>query len=222
MTLDWFDRVTEELQDDLESICDKYDQIGHMSIDKGAKHPRIEFFVELEDLEREYFCTLFYDPFNNEFYIESFDLDLDLTSRTILEDIEDIIDAVHESFHDFINDEDDDYEAAIEYSDEEFNDVYDIDVLTEDDEFETLEVDWETPEVTAYIDETEDLEITYKFGVIPETGDGILQRINRVKTEDDDIIKDEFNFIFSKDEASTIIAMIASHMDSIKSLDFEQ
>ena len=83
MTLDWFDRVTEELQDDLESICNKYDQIGHMSIDKGAKHPRIEFFVELENLEREYFCTLYFDRFNNEFYIESFNLDLDLSERSL-------------------------------------------------------------------------------------------------------------------------------------------
>jgi len=221
MTLDWFDRVTEELQDDLESICDKYDQIGHMSIDKGAKHPRIEFFVELENLEREYFCTLYFDPFNNEFYIESFDLDLDLTSRTILEDIEDIIDAVHESFHDFMNDDEDEYEEAIEYSadDDYENEYYEV---VDDDEYESLEVDWETPEVTAYIDDTEDVEITYKFGIIPETGDGILQRINRVRTEDDDLIKDEFNFIFSKDEASTIIAMIASHMDSIKSMDVDQ
>ncbi|KHF39977.1 hypothetical protein [Halalkalibacter okhensis] len=211
MTLDWFDRVSAELQDDLESICEKYDQIGHMSIDKGAKHPRIEFFVETEENDREYFCTLFFDPFNNEFYIESFDLDLDLSSRTMLEDIDDIIDAVHESFHDFMEDED--YVSAFEYEYADQDDDY------IDDDYETLEVDWETPEVTAYIDENEDVEITYKFGVIQETGDGILQRTNRVKTQDNELIKDEFNFIFSKDEASTIIAMIASHMDSIQSLD---
>jgi hypothetical protein len=211
MTLDWFDRVTEELQDDLESICEQYDQIGHMSIDKGAKHPRIEFFVETDENAREYFCTLFFDPLNNEFYIESFDLDLDLISRTILEDIDDIIDAVHDSFHDYLDEDDfvSDYGANEE------------DYFEEEEEYETLEVDWETPEVTAYIAEDEEVEITYKFGVVQETGDGILQRINRVKTEDDDLIKDEFNFIFSKDEASTIIAMIASHMDSIKSLDTE-
>ncbi|ARK30582.1 hypothetical protein [Halalkalibacter krulwichiae] len=211
MTLDWFDRVTEELQDNLESICEKYDQIGHMSIDKAAKHPRIEFFVEMNEDERDYFCTLLFDPFNNEFYIESYDIEFDLVSRTILDDIEDIIDAVHESFHDYMNDEE--YEEALEYSDDH---EYDYD---DDEGYETLEVDWETPEVTAYINESEDVEITYKFGVIQETGDGILQRINRVRTDDDDLIKDEFNFIFSKDEASTIIAMIASHMNSINSLE---
>ncbi|GAE24950.1 hypothetical protein JCM9140_916 [Halalkalibacter wakoensis JCM 9140] len=216
MTLDWFDRVSAELQDDLESICEEFDQIGHMSIDKGAKHPRIEFFVETEEEDREYFCTLFFDPFNNEFYIESYDIEFDLISRTILEDIEDIIDVVHESFHEFMNDEEEDFE----YEDEDDEIVY-VESLDEydDDEYETLDVDWETPEVTAYIDESEDVEITYKFGVIQETGDGVLQRTNRVKTADDELIKDEFNFIFSKDEASTIIAMIASHMDSIQSLD---
>ena len=121
-----------------------------------------------------------------------------------------------------MNDDEDEYEEAIEYSaDDDYgeNEYYEV---VDDDEYESLEVDWETPEVTAYIDDTEDVEITYKFGIIPETGDGILQRINRVRTEDDDLIKDEFNFIFSKDEASTIIAMIASHMDSIKSMDVDQ
>lgn len=212
MSLEWFDRVSAELQDSLESICEEYDQVGHLSIDKAAKHPRIEFFVEMEE-EREYFCSLFFDPHNNEFYIESFDLDLDLTSRTILEDIEDIIDVVHESFHDFLDDEDeDDYE----FEDE---DAIEYDLADDEDDIETYDVEWETPEVTAYIDEDEDIEISYKFGIIQETGDGILQRINRIKTIDNELIKDEFNFIFSKDEASTIIAMIASHMESLNSLE---
>ncbi|WP_088105571.1 hypothetical protein [Halalkalibacter urbisdiaboli] len=210
MTIEWFDRVSGELQDHLTSICEKYDQVGHMTIDKGAKHPRIEFFIETEDGDREYFCTLFFDPYNNEFYVESYDLDLDLSSKTILKDIEDIVDAVHESFHDYLND--DDYDMADEYIVEEDEDDFDI---------EDVDVEWETPEVTAYIDEEEDVEITYKFGLLPDTGDGVLQRINRVRTEDDELIKDEFNFVFSKEEASTIIAMIASHMDSLESLDSE-
>ncbi|MBP3950419.1 hypothetical protein [Bacillus suaedae] len=212
MSLEWFDRVSAELQDSLESICEEYDQVGHLSIDKAAKHPRIEFFVETEE-EREYFCSLFFDPHNNEFYIESFDLDLDLTSRTILEDIEDIIDVVHESFHDFLDDED---EYDYEFEDE---DAIEYDLADDEDDIETYDVEWETPEVTAYIDEDEDIEISYKFGIIQETGDGILQRINRIKTIDNELIKDEFNFIFSKDEASTIIAMIASHMESLNSLE---
>lgn len=198
MTVEWFDRVSSELQDHLESICEKYDEVGHMSIEKGAKHPRIEFFLETEDDDREYFCTLFFDPYNNEFYMESVDLYLEQHSRTILEDIEDIIDAVHESFHDYLNDDDD---------------------VPDEELIEEVEVEWETPEVTAYIDKEEEIEITYKFGIIQETGDGILQRINRIKTDEDELIKDEFNFIFSKEEANTIISMIASHADSLQSLD---
>ncbi|MCM3410601.1 hypothetical protein [Metabacillus litoralis] len=210
MSMEWFDRVSSELQDHLESICEKYDQEGHMSIDRGAKHPRIEFFVETEDDDRDYFCTLFFDPHNEEFYIETFDLEYEQTSRTILGDIEDIIDAVHESFHLYTND--DDFDDVI-YSDDEFDDDEDSDI------FEEIDVEWETPEVTAFIYEDE-VEVTYQFGVVQETGDGVLRRINRIKT-DDDMIKDETNFIFSKEEASTIIAMIASHMDSLSEFDLE-
>jgi len=65
--------------------------------------------------------------------------------------------------------------------------------------------------VTAYYKEDE-VEVTYQFGVVQETGDGVLKRINRIRTEEDDLLKDETNFIFSKEEAGTIISMIASHM----------
>ncbi|MCV9885998.1 hypothetical protein [Metabacillus halosaccharovorans] len=202
MSMEWFDRVSSELQDHLESICEKYDQEGNMSIDRGAKHPRIEFFIETDDDDREYFCTLFFDPYNEEFYFETFDFEYEQTTRTILADIEEIIEAVHESFHVYINDEVED-EIDDDGLDEEETDI-----------FEEIDVEWETPEVTAFIYEDE-VEVTYQFGIVQETGDGVLRRVNRIKREDDDLIKDETNFIFSKEEASTIIAMIASHMDSL-------
>ncbi|MFE8699447.1 hypothetical protein ACFYKX_02290 [Cytobacillus sp. FJAT-54145] len=228
MSLEWFDRVSGELQDHLESICEKYDQIGHMSVDRGAKHPRMEFYVDTEDDDREYFCTLYFDPHNEEFYIESIDVDLGQTSKTILSDIEDIIDAVHESLHDFLNDEDFDDEdiyddMEVEYSAEFDDDDYVDDseeyyiageIDDDDDVFEEIDVEWETPEVTAFIYEDE-VEVTYQFGIVGETGDGVLRRVNRIWTEDDELIKDETNFIFSKEEAGTIISLIASHMDSM-------
>jgi hypothetical protein len=214
MQLEWFDRVSGELQDNLESICDKYDQVGHMTIDRGAKHPRVEFFVDTDEYDRDYFCTLFFDPHNEEFYIESYDLDLDQTSRTLLSDIEDIIDAVHESFHDYMSD--DDIDEVEEYLVED-----DLEVEYANEDFEEIDVEWTTPEVTAYAHEDE-VEVTYQFGVVEETGDGILRRVNRVVTTEDELIEDESNFIFSKEEAGTIIAMIASNMDSLSEFDFDQ
>jgi hypothetical protein len=226
MSLEWFDRVTGELQDSLESICEKYDQTGEMSIERGAKHPRIEFYTELEDdLEREYFCTLFFDPSNEEFYMESVDPEYGHLSKVILPDIEDIVEAVHESFHDYMNGD----LTEVSYVDDDDCDDVDV-VYVEDDEaeiyedleengldFEEVDVEWETPEVTAYYEENE-VEVTYQFGVIQETGDGVLKRINRIWAEDDTIIKDETNFIFSKEEAGTIIALIASHLDSMSDM----
>jgi len=212
--MEWFDRVSSELQEHLESICEKYDQEGQMSIDRGAKHPRIEFFVETEDDDREYFCTLFFDPYNEEFYIETFDLEYEQTSRTILTDIEDIIEAVHESFHMYINDEE--FEDD-EFENEDYDEAYDVE---EGNILEEIDVEWETPEVTAFMYDDE-VEVTYQFGIVQETGDGVLRRVNRIKTENDDMIKDETNFIFSKEEASTIIAMIASHMDSLSEFDLQ-
>src|SRR2546423_1629624 len=76
--------------------------------------------------------------------------------------------------------------------------------INEDDIFEEIDVDWSTPEVTAFKHEDE-VEVTYQFGVVQETGDGVLKRINRIWTTEDELIKDESHFIFSKEEASTII-----------------
>lgn len=209
MSLEWFDRISGELQDHLTSICDEYYRNGSMIVERGSKHPRIEFYTELDDHERDYFASVFFDPHNEEFYLESFEQELGQVSKVVLTDIEDIVDAVHESFHIYLeeNDTDDEYDL-------------DADALEEHDDVEIYEidVDWETPEVTAYMKENE-VEVTYQFGIVQETGDGVLKRINRIRTADDDMLKDETNFIFSKEEASTIIAMIASHMDKLSEMD---
>ncbi|WP_456271337.1 hypothetical protein [Bacillus sp. AK031] len=241
MKLEWFDRVSGELQDHLESICEKYDQVGQMNIDRGAKHPRIEFYVETEDHEREYFCSLMFDPYNEEFYMESYDIDYGQSLKVILPDIEDIIDAVHESLHDYLSMEEVDfYDEADEYDDDHIDyvvedegeegpvhyvvDDYDYDEVEEDyeegDILEEIDVEWETPEVTAFL-HADEVEVTYQFGIITDTGDGVLRRLNRIRTEDGQLIRDESHFIFSKEEANTIIAMIASHSDKLSEFNFD-
>jgi hypothetical protein len=231
MSLEWFDRVCGELQDHLESICEKYDQAGHMTIERAAKHPRIEFFVETaetetDEMDRDYFCTLFFDPDNEEFYFESLDIDTGNRAKVILSDIEEIVDEVHESLHDYMNEDENDLgfeDLEVEGDFDQSNDdeeYYEAVQVRADDIFEEIDVEWSTPEVTAFKHEDE-IEVTYQFGVIQETGDGVLKRINRLWTVDDELIKDESHFIFSKEEANTIIAMIASHMDQLNEFDFE-
>lgn len=223
MNLEWFDRVCGELQDSLDSICSKYDEEnGGMSVERGAKHPRIDFFTESDGEEREYFCTLYFDPHNEEFYMESIDPELGYESKVVLHDIEEIIDAVHESYHNYVDEEDDFAEDDSEFNELD-NDVdyYELDEQGENIYLENIDVEWETPEVTAYYKEDE-VEVTYQFGIVQDTGDGVLKRINRIWTTDDDMIKDETNFIFSKEEASTIIAMIASHMDSLSPMEYNE
>jgi hypothetical protein len=225
-----------ELQDHLESICEEYDQVGQMSIEKAAKHPRIEFFVDTadvdtEEFDRDYFCTLFFDPQNEEFYIDSFDVDSGHTAKIILSDIEDIIDEVHESLHDYMNGDDHYTDDGVYLQSEEIVDdcndtvddedeYYQAELVNNDDIFEEIDVEWSTPEVTAYKHEDE-VEVTYQFGVVQETGDGVLKRINRIWTTEDELITDESHFIFSKEEASTIIALIASHMDQLSEFEFD-
>ena len=225
MSMEWFDRVVGELQDHLESICEKYDQEGQMAVERGSKHPRIQFFVDYDDGERDYFYILYFDPHNEEFYTETIDEDLEQPARVILSDIDDIVDAVHEGFHDYINDDEEELDVVyatedddtVYYEDEGIDDdeLYVAELIDEDDILEEIDVEWETPEVTAFFKEDE-VEVTYQFGLVEETGDGVLRRVNRIWTEDDEMVKDETNFIFTKEEAPTIIAMIASHMDSMQ------
>ena len=224
--MEWFNRVTGELQDHLNSICEEYDQIGQMTIDQSAKHPRVEFFVETEGNERDYFCTLLFDPHNEEFYVETFDYEFEQPARIILADIEDVIDAVHDSFHDFINgdsdmfvavdgnEDDEDDEFLLEDDDEE--EYYVGEIVEEENMLNEVEIEWETPEVTAFHIEDE-VEVTYQFGVVSTTGNGVLRRVNRFWSEDDEFYKEESALSFTKEEASTIIAMIASNMDKMTS-----
>ncbi|MGB5945749.1 MAG: hypothetical protein WBG45_06625, partial [Paenisporosarcina sp.] len=79
-----------------------------------------------------------------------------------------------------------------------------------------VEIEWETPEVTAFQIEDE-VEVTYQFGVVSSTGNGVLRRVNRFWSEDDEFYKEESALSFTKEEASTIIAMIASNMDKMTS-----
>ena len=205
ITTEWFDRVTEELQDHLNSICEEYDQIGHMNINRASKHPRIEFFVSTEDEDRDYFCTILFDPYNEEFYVESFDVELLQPTRIILDDITDIIELeVHIKWCSMSQRR----ASELVYLDDD-----------EDDEItvEEIDVEWETPEVTAFLIDDK-VEVTYQFGVDNANGDGVLRRVNRLWT-DDDVLEDESTFTFKKDEASTIIAMIASHMDRMVGYD---
>lgn len=62
MGLEWFDRVSGELPEQLESICEKYDQVGHMSIDRGVKHPELNFLLKqkmmIEIISVHYFSIL--------------------------------------------------------------------------------------------------------------------------------------------------------------------
>lgn len=212
ITTEWFDRVTEELQDHLNSICEEYDQVGHMNINRASKHPRIEFFVSTEDEERDYFCTILFDPYNEEFYVESFDVELLQPTRIILDDITDIVEAVHESFHEFLTDDSD---SELYYLDDNDDDDFEDD--TDEITVEEIDVEWETPEVTAFLIDDE-MEVTYQFGVDSANGDGVLRRVSRIWTDDEEL-EDESTFTFKKDEASTIIAMIASHMDRMVGYD---
>ncbi len=226
MSLEWFDRVCSEMQDSLESICEDYDELGHMRIDRAAKHPKLEFFVEYEGDEREDFCTLFFDPHNEEFYMEEFDFTAGDTYRQILPDIEEILDAVHESFHNFMDteveevDEDEFFEDHIDESEETYDEDGEVDeAYVEGGAYDVVvDVEWTTPEVLAY-SYLDEVEVTYKFGVLKETGDGILHRVNRIFTEDDGTIEDETNFIFSKEEAGAIIELIEGNMDVMEGFD---
>ncbi|MFC4024428.1 hypothetical protein ACFOUV_11540 [Oceanobacillus longus] len=220
MHLEWFDRVCGELQDSLNSICEKYDENGRMIIERGARHPRIDFFTDSGEEDRDYFCTLFFDAPNEEFYIQSIDPYYGHVSKVVLKDIEDIIDVVHESFHQYI---DDDNLSEEEIMDDEtnFDDSYEShesDEMEDELFLEEIDVDWETPEVTAYYKEDE-ADISYQFGIAQDTGEGVIKRTNRISTGNEDMVEDETILTFSKEEASTLIAMIASHMGSLDTMD---
>ena len=112
------------------------------------------------------------------------------------------------------DDDDDDDNFLLEADDEE--EYYVGELVDEENMLNEVEIEWETPEVTAFQIEDE-VEVTYQFGVVSSTGNGVLRRVNRFWSEDDEFYKEESALSFTKEEASTIIAMIASNMDKMTS-----
>jgi hypothetical protein len=213
MHLEWFDRVCGELQNSLRSICEKYDKNVRMLIERGAKHPRIGFFSVSGEEDRGNFCTLYFDPPNEEFYVQSIDRYYGHLSKVVLNDLEDIINVVHESFHNHI----DENLSEEEIRKEESNLVGSA-VMKDELLLEEIDVDWETQKVTAY-NSKDEVEVSYRFGLAQDTGEGIIKRINRKSIIDGNLLKEETIITFSKEEASKLIAMIASHMASLNTMD---
>lgn len=214
MQLEWFDRVCGKLQDSLQTIFKRYDENGRMLIERGAKHPRIDFISSSGEEDRDYFCTLFFDPPNEEFYLQSIDPYYGHRSKVVLNDIEDIIDIVHEHFLNYIDDNLSEKEIM-----EEETDFVESVVMENELSLTEINVDWQTPEALTYYNEDDEAKVSYKFDLAKDTGEGVIKRINHISTNDGNLLADETIISFSKEEASKLIAMIASHLDLLDSND---
>ena len=93
---------------------------------------------------------------------------------------------------------------------------YYVGEIADEESFEGLRVEWETPEMTAFQIEDE-IEVTHQFGVVSATGDGVLRRVERIKLEGNEHKKKKAASSSTKEEASTIIALVASNMDKMTS-----
>lgn len=221
-SLDWFYRMEHALRNSLpemEEVFNPYDIYLEGNITEF--HPSFTFTVDIEDDEKE-FCSILFDPVNQEFYSYYYNDLLDLDSKILLNDLEEMLDYIRTRFYELLDEmdlEDLEWEEYIKYSsetvkeeDKEQNGEEEIILGPSEDDIE-----WISNDKHVHIETTNDLGrneymIHLKVGMDKETGDGILYR-NILAVGDEDEDEEERMFIpFKPEEAEYIIQLMEDYL----------
>lgn len=106
--LEWFERVYTNLEDKLHDACELMEELiesGYLSISssEGEKHPSIHVEYSIPDLDFEEVITIYFDPYNQEFYFLEEDDELEV--RVMLKSLDDIVGYIHHTIHDSVSHE---------------------------------------------------------------------------------------------------------------------
>lgn len=198
MTLEWFNRVTNNIAFELVEICDRFEELfddGDINIDVNriSNHPNFKLSINKKEDDGlpNSSITIYFDPNNNEFYSESYTTIHEnvYKHKIIFDDTFDLIEYLHDQFHEIL-------ESQITDDSESFHD----EILTTfaHKKAHALHILGSHPEKVVWLEEKaindnriEDAFIAatekynhslyYQFGVIPELDIGVIRETNDVE-----------------------------------------
>ncbi|RSK27247.1 hypothetical protein EJF36_10345 [Bacillus sp. HMF5848] len=210
MSLEWYYRVEPLVRTSLPDICESFDDYDVIfeSI-TSTKHPSFQFFIVFDDEETALFCSIHFDPINQEFYSLYYDEESEYEVKVLMHDVQDILDYIHTAFHEVL-DEIEDMEDIENFED----DI--IDDLTVEENFEDEltdeSIEWISNDKYIHVEShtndkhTQD-NIHYKLGFVRDTGDGVLYRKTITSIEDEEV-EEEVIFYFKEEEANYLIELL--------------
>lgn len=216
MSLEWFDRLVENLEMNLCMECDLIEELVddgmiEFTVNRVSKIPYFQIDIasdELEDESTERSLTVYFDQSHNEFYVESYEEVNDelYKTRIILEDDHEIIRFIHKDIHQILEEE-----TELESPNEDVidkilhslpnNNLHALHYLQAHPE----KVEWLNEE-TVKVNMIEDPEhfitvnhtLSYQFGIIPDLNIGIIRELNKIEPIGEEIEGFSFNkdFVF--------------------------
>ncbi|WP_246939409.1 hypothetical protein [Bacillus pinisoli] len=218
MSLEWFHRMENAVRISLPDLCESFDEF-EILFDTNTTTYNPEFIFSIQTVDDiEDFCIISFDPTNQEFLSFYYHEDLDIQSKVLFRDADEILGYVHATFHEYIGDidEDDVLEEDVDELDEYLDDEMYEDIA-DGEEFQSTEyvgddldelketIEWVSNDKHLHIEDEErdQYSIHLRLGRDTETGDGVLYRHTIMKHHEEDI-EDEMIFYFKQDEASYI------------------
>ncbi len=232
MSLEWFSRMENAVRVSLPDLCEGFDEVDIIfDTDTTEQHPSFSFSIEGED-DYDEFCIVLFDPINQEFYSYHFDEEAELHAKVLFANLDQMLSFIHASFHDYMEELDEDYDDIDEVY--ELDDVDDFDDLGTDEIEEVFmeesdedfvdsnfleedhdHIEWITNDKYIHIEDNSlnneiNYAIYYKLGIDKETGDGVLYRHTITKQNGDE---EEENVLlyFKEEEASYITELISEY-----------
>jgi hypothetical protein len=223
MSLEWFHRMENAVRIGLPDLCESFDEFEILfDTNTTTYHPEYIFSIQTVD-DVEDFCIISFDPTNQEFFSFYYHEELDIQSKVLFMDADEVLGYVHATFHEYIGDIDEDelFEEDLDELDVELIEGISVD----DDDFEGPEfvgdnleelkdaIEWISNDKHLHIEDeaSDQYSIHLRLGKDIETGDGVIYRHTIMKHDEDDI-EDEMIFYFKEDEAVYLADLFNEYM----------
>ncbi len=217
MGLEWYHRMENAVRIGLPDLCETFDDFEILfDTNTTTFHPEFIFSIQtLDDVED--FCIISFDPKNQEFYSFYYHEDLDIQSKILFMDVDELLGYIHATFHEYIGDIEDGElmdDLGVDLDEEFYEEVIDNDEDRDTDgpefvgdDIEVLKetIEWISNDKHLHIEDEgrDEYSIHLRLGRDIETGDGALYRHTIMKYDEEEL-EDEMIFYFKEDEASYI------------------
>lgn len=232
LSLEWFYRMENAIRITLPEISAEFDEFEILfETNTTEPHPIFSFLMTTSEQIYE-FCVIQFDPINQEFYSYHYNEEVELDSKVLFSDLDEMLQYIYDSLLEFMDDHDendDDLNFVDEleqefliYSDDDEEDV-DLPLFDQGEEavvYTTVDdendIDWISNDKHLHIesnhlDHTHQFMIHLRMGVDPETGDGILYRNIVTKNEDD--MEETVYYPFKEEEAAYMIDLLNDYLN---------